>query len=152
MNCCCNSSGSIDAGKISTRGARGKLIRRLENGEFFRHRTHDELVQGCPILPRDLLNGALKGSWQSQSIVAACSHLHILISIGSQSIAAANKESGMLATFADCTLSGAPRLDALSFRQLGKFLDTIADFFACQPQFLQVKPEFRAGAKPVAEP
>jgi hypothetical protein len=72
---------TIESGKVSARRAPGKVIRRLENGELFGHRAHDELVQSCPILPSDLFNGALKGSRQSQSIVAACSHFYILLRI-----------------------------------------------------------------------
>jgi len=62
---------TIEASKVSARGPPGKVICRLENGEF--HRTHDELVQSCPILPSGFLNGPLKGSWQPESIVALCS-------------------------------------------------------------------------------
>ncbi len=43
------------------RGAPAKVIRRLENGELFRHRADDELVQRCAIFPSDFLNGPLEG-------------------------------------------------------------------------------------------
>ena len=52
------------------------------------------------------------------------------------------------------TLRGASCLDALAFREFGKLIHTVANFFARQAQlikFLQIEPKFWAGAKPVAE-
>ena len=52
-------------------------------------------------------------------------------------------------------LRGSPRFGALAFRKLGKFVYTVANFFARQAQLIklfQIEPKFRAGAEPVRKP